>query len=79
MRDLTEIFAAPEASHACAERDRHSGAAHRTHEGRPPEELYGATITRIDRRAGRWWAHNDEYSTEVTFCPWCGTRLSGIV
>lgn len=38
---------------------------------------YGAAVEHIDRWGGRWWAHNREYATEVSFCPWCGRELVG--
>ena len=41
----------------------------------PNEWQYGVAVQRIDFSAGRRWAHNDEYSVHVAFCPWGGIRL----
>jgi hypothetical protein len=76
MRDLTRVFESVDQSHDCEERNRHRGQERSTNESSAPEELYGAAITKIDQRDGQWWAHNGEYSTEISFCPWCGIRLS---
>jgi hypothetical protein len=75
MRDLQKALEAPEEAHVCEERDRHRGLAVRISDTDPPEELYGAAITRIEQLRGRWWAHNGEYATEITFCPFCGAQL----
>lgn len=64
-----------EATHLCREADRHRGRADRTDDF-SVEELYGASITNIVRVGGRWWARAGiEYATEISVCPWCGTRL----
>lgn len=36
---------------------------------------YGQAITRIIKVDGHWLADNDEYSTEIRFCPFCGKKL----
>lgn len=63
----------PAEIHECPERTNHLGV---TRQERPPEELlYGPAINQIVRSGEKWWAHNGEYSTEVSFCPWCGADL----
>jgi hypothetical protein len=71
-------FEPPEARHFCVQRQRHRGAGHGSVEvkGEPePERLWGSAVTRIEMARGRWWAHNEEYSTEISICPWCGIDL----
>ena len=71
----------PEATHRCAEMDEakrirsalEAVAVDRSE--RIEELLYGCAFSRIDCAAGRWWAHNDEYSTPIRYCPHCGTLL----
>lgn len=41
----------------------------------PDQLLYGPAIRQIDRCAGKWYAHNNEYSSMITHCPFCGLRL----
>ena len=38
-----------------------------------PDRLYGVAInyTRIDNE-GKMWVGNNEYETQVNFCPWTG-------
>jgi hypothetical protein len=71
----TTAFRAPSERHECDARRVHEGTVGPADSDDPPR-LYGAAITRIELVAGRWWAHNEEYSTQVSFCPWCGERLS---
>lgn len=37
--------------------------------------LWGLAIKRIEKRRGRWFAHNGEYAVPVAYCPFCGTAL----
>lgn len=67
-------FEAPEARHECSARAEHEGTVGHLDSDDPPR-LFGAAITWVERVDRRWWAHNEEYSTEVSYCPWCGTRL----
>jgi hypothetical protein len=76
----TRAFEEPEDRHDCPKRKEHLGAGHGPgwdDEGAPSERLWGDAVVRIERVGGRWWAHNGEYATEVSFCPWCGVRLDG--
>ena len=42
-------------------------------EGILPSEAYGEAITHcIEDDNGKLWAGNDEYSSQVNFCPYCG-------
>ena len=61
--------------HECPIRSEHRNSVHGPPEEELPAALYGPAITTIERRDGAWWAHNEEYSTEISFCPWCGSRL----
>ena len=65
----------PERIHTCSagERLRAETAVARSAEAK--EALWGHAVTRIDYAGGRWWAHNEEYSSVVRFCPWCGEEL----
>jgi hypothetical protein len=76
MIQRTDAFQQPGSRHQCLERGRHAGLAERAAEDTPTEHLYGAAIVRVEHAAGKWWAHNGEYATEVSFCPWCGLRLA---
>jgi uncharacterized protein (DUF433 family) len=76
----TRAFEEPEDRHDCPNRKEHLGAGHGPgwdDDAAPPERLWGDAVTRIERVGGRWWAHDNEYATEVSFCPWCGVRLHG--
>jgi hypothetical protein len=44
-------------------------------EGELPESAYGSAIDwcREDEQ-GRLWAENDEYSSQVNYCPYCGFK-----
>ncbi len=64
-----------EERHECPARDAHRSAEHGPSDRRIPAARYGPALTRIERSDGRWWAHNDEYATEISFCPWCGEEL----
>jgi hypothetical protein len=75
MMDAGSIFDVPDEQHECAARSHHGGLDARSDSDAPAEHLYGAAITRVERIGGRWWAHNEEYSTEVSYCPWCGAQL----
>lgn len=37
--------------------------------------LDGEAVTLIAHEAGRWWAQNSEYRTEIRHCPFCGWEL----
>jgi hypothetical protein len=70
----------PAATHRCAAME--SAARLRSHmeaeaadHDIPPEILWGPAVTRIDRAAGHWWMHNEEYSNPIRYCPWCGQDL----
>lgn len=45
-------------------------------EGSWPSDMYGPAITEIyiDKDTGKMWADNGEYSTQVNYCPICGTK-----
>lgn len=43
-----------------------------------PALLHGPAITRIARDDGRWWAHNEEYSSVIRYCPYCGEYLEAL-
>lgn len=60
--------------HQCPERERHRGID--AHDDQSPEHLWGPAIQRIAYVEGTWWAHNSEYATQVSFCPWCGRELA---
>jgi hypothetical protein len=62
-----------QATHECPERARHLQTIRWDLEGY--EGLFGPAVTRVQRWAGRWWAHNEEYATEISHCPWCGELL----
>lgn len=63
----------PEAVHDCPQRRSHRSTVAWEEKD---HELYGPAITEVTRWSGRWWAHNEEYATEVSHCPWCGEELS---
>jgi hypothetical protein len=63
------------AVHDCPVKTRHLGISRLGPGADLPEARYGPAFEQIEYFDGRWWAHNDEYATEVTFCPWCGSRL----
>lgn len=65
----------PSATHECPEKERHLGISRQGPGADSPEARYGPALEGIARFNGRWWAHNDEYATEVSFCPWCGRGL----
>ena len=65
----------PSASHDCSEKEGHRGITRQSPGADSPEACYGPAFETIECFNGTWWAHNDEYATEVTFCPWCGDRL----
>jgi hypothetical protein len=64
------------ATHACPERSGHFGITQQGPGVDLPEARYGPAFEKIECFDGKWWAHNEEYATEVTFCPWCGVRLN---
>lgn len=44
-------------------------------QGRLPTSLYGAAIERcVTDPDGRFWATNSKVSSQVAFCPYCGTK-----
>jgi hypothetical protein len=62
--------------HPCPEQVRHLGARPGPADDRIPATRYEPAITKSEKANGRWWGHNDEYATEISFCPWCGTELT---
>ncbi len=65
----------PSAIHECPAKDGHLGITRQGPGADLPEARYGPAFEKIECFDRRWWAHNDEYATQVTFCPWCGVRL----
>jgi len=44
-------------------------------EGSLPESAYGAAITYCYEDAdGKLWVTNEEYASQVNFCPYCGSK-----
>jgi len=44
-------------------------------EGELPKAAYGATITYCYEDAeGKLWVTNEEYASQVNFCPYCGYK-----
>ena len=41
-------------------------------EGAP---AYGPAVSSIIRVDDKWYAYNDEYATEIKYCPFCGQEL----
>ena len=41
---------------------------------------YGPSIASIigSKKSGKWFAYNDEYATQINFCPFCGKKLSDL-
>lgn len=37
--------------------------------------LWGKALERIEKRRGRWFAHNREYAAPILHCPFCGVEL----
>jgi hypothetical protein len=64
-----------EEQHECPEQVGHRGARPGPADEQVPATRYGPAITRVEKSGGRWWGHNDEYATEISFCPWCGREL----
>lgn len=77
MDDRSRIFDHPEARHDCPERLRHVNAVPTDWlaDEEVLETIYGPAFLHVERVRGRWWAHNREYSTQISFCPWCGQQL----
>jgi uncharacterized protein (DUF433 family) len=76
----TRAFEEPEDRHECPAKQAHRGTGHGPgwdEDDAPPERLWGEAVTRIEQKGGRWWLHNFEYSSEASYCPWCGLRLGG--
>lgn len=68
-----------QATHECPKRERHLQTIRWDLEDDEDRTgLWGPAVTRIQRWSGRWWAHNEEYATEVAFCPWCGELLDRV-
>lgn len=65
----------PERTHSCAAGDRLRQEVDRAQAVDVKQALWGHAVTRIEFAAGRWWAHNEEYSSVIGFCPWCGEEL----
>jgi len=38
-------------------------------------QCYGPVIYNIVKTSGGWLAHNGEYASVISFCPFCGQRL----
>ncbi len=69
----------PQATHDCPKRGRHLQTIRwDLEEDEDRTGLWGPAVTRIEQWSGRWWAHNEEYATEVTHCPWCGGPLDRV-
>jgi len=64
-----------EERHECSEQVVHRGAKSGPADEGIPATRYGPAITNIEKSDGLWWAHNDEYASEISFCPWCGQEL----
>ena len=60
--------------HNCPRKSGHEGTEPRT-DAKSQQLLYGAAILSIEQIDGRWFAHNEEYATEVSFCPWGAVDL----
>lgn len=63
-----ENEADPFQTHDCHVQDRHK----LTHSG------YGKAcdpVVYYDKATAHWYVSNDEYATEVFFCPWCGEKM----
>ena len=44
-------------------------------EGSLPESAYGAAITYCyEDVGGKFWITNEEYASQVNFCPYCGAQ-----
>ncbi len=65
-----------ERSHHCEAGEQLRRATREAQEAEDNEALWGPAITRIERAGDQWWAHNEEYSSLIRFCPWCGENLS---
>ena len=65
----------PERIHTCEAGEHLQAETAAAQSAEASEALWGHAVTRIERVGGRWWAHNEEYSTRVEFCPWCGKEL----
>ena len=72
--DSSERAATPDARHHCTRQADHLGTS--AGQSEVPGALYGSAVCMIERIGNRWWAHNEEYATEVSFCPWCGQHLA---
>lgn len=41
---------------------------------RAPNRMWGQAITHIEiDKEGKMWAHNEEYATQINYCPFTGT------
>lgn len=44
-------------------------------EGDLPKDAYGSAVDFcIENEKGELWASNDEYASQVNFCPYCGFK-----
>lgn len=75
--DLPKIE--PDDTHRCAEMDELIAIENKYREEHDVfsmvELLHGRAIGYIEKSAGRWWAHNEEYSVLIGHCPFCGRKL----
>lgn len=47
-------------------------------EGPLPESAYGSAITYCyEDENGKLWVTNEEYASQVKFCPYCGLKMKG--
>jgi hypothetical protein len=64
-----------EAVHHCEAGERLREETRETQDAEAREALWGHALVHVEYAAGRWWAHNEEYSSIIRFCPWCGVDL----
>lgn len=83
MVDPSALLPPPEDTHSCdqleAILDRYDGLCREWGEdgrGSDGPLLWGKAVKRIEKRRGRWFAHNGEYALPVSYCPACGERLT---
>jgi len=43
--------------------------------GQRNDDFFGSAIYAIEKRNGKWIAHNDEYASYISYCPFCGKKL----
>jgi hypothetical protein len=65
----------PDESHTCPDAAEAEAIRRVAAQDDRGEALYGPAVTRIERVGHLWFAHNDEYSTPIRYCPFCGEAL----